>query len=75
MNATQDRRTNKSPITIIHAAPPAGLGCVRTLNFTDEHPGREESWLAEKGIAVGYVYQEGGLRLMSYVEPQMEKVL
>lgn len=75
MNTSRDerRKASPSPIKIIHAAPPSDMGRVHTLNFTHEHPGREESWLAENGIAVGYVYEENGLRLMSYVEP--EKVM
>lgn len=62
----QDRR-KPSAIQVIHSEPPKLPSRLHTINFKDRK-GREETWLAENSISVGYVHEQNGMYLLSYYE-------
>lgn len=61
-----DRRA-PAPVTVHNQEPPEGRGGLHTINFTGRR-GKEEIFLAELGIAIGYAYDYQGVQLLSYFD-------
>lgn len=72
MTPSQDRR-KPPPIQmlksaqVLKSAPPSKESRLHTINFKDRK-GSEETWLANKGISIGYIQEENGMYLLSYYE-------
>lgn len=64
---TEDRRRS-APVRILQQKPPQAPGPLHTIRFCGRTTGDAELWLAERGIALGYLHTECEVKVLSYFE-------